>query len=198
MLVSPYPRPPRPWAAPRHPYFPSGTDNPEGDRTHVSAHASSFPPIGDYGLIGDCHAAALVSKAGSIDWCCMPRFDSGSVFGRLLDWDQGGYCSVTPIGSDVQSTRRYLDGTLVLETTFASDAAEARLIDCFTMRQGGANDPYGQILRVLEGVRGRMAFDLRVTPRFDYGEVRPWIRRHRHRIHSAVGGNDALVVAGDG
>src|SRR5439155_21896781 len=64
-------------------------------------------------------------------------------------------------------------------------------------RQGGAYDPYGQILRVLEGVRGRMAFDLRVNPRFDYGEVRPWIRRHWHGIHSAVGGNDALVVAGD-
>jgi GH15 family glucan-1,4-alpha-glucosidase len=156
-----------------------------------------YPAIADYALIGDCHSAALVSRAGSIDWCCMPRFDSGSVFGRLLDWDRGGDCSVTPTGADVQTTRRYLDGTLILETTFASDAAEARLIDCFTMRQGGASHPYGQILRVLEGVRGRMAFDLRVNPRFDYGEVRPWIRGHRHGIHSAIGGNDALVVAGD-
>jgi GH15 family glucan-1,4-alpha-glucosidase len=156
-----------------------------------------YPAIADYALIGDCHSAALVSRAGSIDWCCMPRFDGGSVFGRLLDWDRGGYCSVTPTGSDLQSTRRYLDGTLVLETTFTNDGAQARLIDCFTMRQGGAYHPYSQILRVLEGVRGRMVFDLRVSPRFDYGEVRPWIRRHRGGIHSAIGGNDALVVTGD-
>ncbi len=85
----------------------------------------------------------------------------------------------------------------MLETTFATDTAEVRLIDCFTMREGGARDPYAQILRVLEGVRGTMAFDLCVSPRFDYGEIRPWIRRHPRGVHSAVGGNDALVVTGD-
>ncbi|MCU1345594.1 MAG: glycoside hydrolase family 15 protein, partial [Acidimicrobiia bacterium] len=56
-----------------------------------------YPPIGDYAFIGDCHCAALVSRHGSIDWCCMPRLDHGSTFGRLLDWDRGGYCRVCPV-----------------------------------------------------------------------------------------------------
>jgi GH15 family glucan-1,4-alpha-glucosidase len=110
--------------------------------------------IGDYALIGDCHAAALVSRAGSIDWCCMPRFDSGSIFGRLLDADRGGFCSLGPHDTRADGSRRYLDGTLVLETRFQSSSGEARLLDCFTMRGGGAEHPYRQLLRVVEGTRG--------------------------------------------
>ncbi len=56
----------------------------------------SYPPIGDYAVIGDCHSAALVSRAAAVDWCCLPRFDSASVFGRLLDWERGGYCQIEP------------------------------------------------------------------------------------------------------
>ena len=78
---------------------------------------STYAPIDDFGLIGDCHSAALVSRVGSIDWCCLPRFDSGSCFGRLLDWERGGYCSVAPVPGS-SSTRAYADGSLVLETVF--------------------------------------------------------------------------------
>src|SRR6185369_12535263 len=92
------------------------------------------PPIADYGLIGDGCSAALVSTAGSIDWCCVPRMDHGSCFGRLLDWERGGFCSLAPVAADPRGTRRrYLDGTLVLETSFASGDGELRILDCFAL-----------------------------------------------------------------
>jgi pentatricopeptide repeat protein len=162
-----------------------------------SAASERYPPIADYALIGDCHAAALVSKEASIDWCCLPRFDSGSCFGRLLDWDRGGYCQIVPEDADFSSSRRYVDDTLVLETTFRSGGGEARMFDCFTMRRGGARDPYRQILRVMEGVRGRMRLRLWLCPRFDYAEVRPWIRQEGVRHYSAIGGNDGLLIASE-
>src|SRR5437763_13074730 len=156
--------------------------------------SDAYPPIADYALIGDCHSAALVSHRGSIDWCCLPRFDSGSAFGRILDWEKGGHCSVVPTEGDWECTREYLDDTLVLATTFRGPEGEARLLDCFTMNEGAEDDEGCHILRVIEGQRGAVEFELRVAPRFDYGEVRPWIRRHGYRLHSAIGGNDAIVV----
>src|SRR5487761_2299940 len=87
-----------------------------------------YPPIADYALIGDCHSAALVSRQGSIDWCCLPRFDSDSCFGRLLDWSKGGYFQISPAGR-CSSRREYLEKSLVLVTTFRAAAGEARLID---------------------------------------------------------------------
>ncbi len=158
---------------------------------------SPYPPIGDYALIGDCHSAALVSRAGSVDWCCMPRFDSGSVFGRLLGWENGGYCAITPQDGGHMSFRHYLEDSLVLATTFRADGGEARVLDCFTMRSGGKLDPRRQLLRIVEGVRGRVDFHLHIAPRFDYGAVEPWIRREDVRLFSAIGGNDALVIQSD-
>jgi GH15 family glucan-1,4-alpha-glucosidase len=157
-----------------------------------------YPPISDYAFIGDCHSAALVSHAGSIDWCCMPRFDSGSCFGRLLDWDRGGYCSLDAVHGGAETTRAYLDGTLVLETRFRSGSGEARVLDCFTTREGGAHDPHRQLIRVVDGERGVIELRLHVEPRFDYGEVRPWIRQEGVHLYSAIGGDDALVIWSDG
>jgi GH15 family glucan-1,4-alpha-glucosidase len=159
--------------------------------------ADRYPPIADYAMIGDCHSAALVSRSGSIDWCPLPRFDSGTSFGRLLDWDAGGYCSITPVGRGASTTRRYLEGTLILETTFRVGTAEARLTDCFTMRRGGARDPYRQILRVVEGVQGRMELQVIIDPIFDYGECQAWIRKHGEGFFSAIGGDDGLLIATD-
>jgi GH15 family glucan-1,4-alpha-glucosidase len=155
-----------------------------------------YPPIRDYAFISDCHASALVSREGSIDWCCMPRFDSSPVFGRLLDWERGGNCRVAPVNEFVTS-RRYVDNTLVLASLFETDNGEAELFDCFTTRRGGATAPYRQLLRVFEGRRGRTTFRIEVAPRFDYAEVRPWIRRHGPALYSAIGGNDALVISCD-
>src|SRR6266567_4695743 len=167
-------------------------------RPRRAGPGNRYPPIGEYALIGDCHSAALVSRGGSIDWCCLPRFDSGSYFGRLLSWDDRGHCSLAPVpgGRRVQPpARRYLEDTLVLETTFHSGGGEARTFDFFAMRRGGRRDPYQQIVRIVEGVRGRVPFRLRIAPRFDYAEVEPWIRRLGPRRYSAIGGNDALVIS---
>jgi GH15 family glucan-1,4-alpha-glucosidase len=157
--------------------------------------AGSYLPIADYALIGDCHTAALISRRGSIDWCCLPRFDSGSAFGRLLDAEHAGCCEVIPSGNgEWQFERRYLDDSLVLETSVSGPTGEAKLIDCFTLQGDPVSTERRQILRVVEGVRGSVEFAVRVAPRFDYGQVRPWIRRHGHRLHSAIGGNDALLI----
>jgi GH15 family glucan-1,4-alpha-glucosidase len=158
---------------------------------------SSYPPISDYAFISDCHSAALVSGSGSIDWCCMPRLDAASIFGRLLDWEKGGYCSVAPVDPHATSFQAYLDDTLVLETTFRTEGGEAKLIDCFAMHTGGRTHPHMQLIRVLQGTRGRVDFRIDVVPRFDYAEVKPWIRRHSSRVYSATGGNDGIVVASD-
>src|SRR5438874_11271826 len=103
------------------------------------AKGGPYPPISTYALIGDCHSAALISEVASIDWCCLPRFDSGSCFGRVLDWRRGGFCQIRPDGVKCSTSRRYVDDTLVLETTFRTGGGEARLFDCFTMRRGGAH-----------------------------------------------------------
>lgn len=158
---------------------------------------SSPPSIADYALIGDCHSAALVSDRGSIDWCCMPRFDSGSCFGRLLAPERGGHCSIEPVDGDAGRFRAYLGETLVLATTFRTEGGQVRVLDCFTIREGGRKRPHHQILRVIEGERGHVDMAVEVVPRFDYAEVRPAIRRHGMRVFSAIGGDDGLVISGD-
>ena len=155
-----------------------------------------YPPIADYALIGDCHSAALVSRCGSIDWCCLPRFDSDSCFGRLLDWQKGGYFAITPVGR-YRVRREYLRDSLILVTTFTSGTGEVRLVDFFSMRAGGRRYPRREVVRVLHGVRGSMIFDVAVVPRLDFGEVKPWIYDSGAGAHFAVGSNTGLRVFGD-
>jgi GH15 family glucan-1,4-alpha-glucosidase len=158
--------------------------------------APGYRPIGDYAFLGDCHTGALVSSAGSVDWLCLPRLDAGSYFGRLLDREHGGYCAVTPADPAARTSRRYLDGTLVLQTEIATPSGRVRVTDCLTMRPGGARRPYRQLLRVIDGLDGAVDLRVQVTPRFDYGQVRPWIRRSGH-TWQALGGDDGLVIEGD-
>ena len=158
---------------------------------------SDYPEIGDYGFIADCHAVALVSRHGSIDWCCLPRVDSDSCFGRLLDWERGGYFSIAPEDGSGASSRGYLDGSLVLETRFETAGGEVRLVDCFAMRPGGREAPYRQLLRIVEGCRGAVRLRLEMVARFDYGLCRPWARRHGERLSTLIGGDDGLVVSSD-
>jgi GH15 family glucan-1,4-alpha-glucosidase len=156
-------------------------------------------PTAEYGLIGDCHTAALVSRAGAIDWCCMPRFDSGSCFGRLLG-PGGGTCVVAVApdqAPDEPPAREYLEGTLVLATTLQSAGGEARLTDCLAVDEAGDHSDRRLLLRVIDGVRGAVPLRIQVEPRFDYGEVEPWIRHHGTGLYSATGGNDALLCWSD-
>jgi GH15 family glucan-1,4-alpha-glucosidase len=155
-----------------------------------------YPDIEDYGFIADCHSAALISRSGSIDWCCMPRLDSSSVFGRLLGWENGGFCRLAPTPPFTVS-RRYREDSLVLETTFATASGRVLLTDCFTMRRGGRHHPRKQIIRLAEGLAGRVDMALVLCPRFDYGAVKPWIRRLGSRLFAAVGGADGLRIAAD-
>ncbi|HXT22694.1 MAG TPA: glycoside hydrolase family 15 protein, partial [Thermoanaerobaculia bacterium] len=159
--------------------------------------SARYPPIADYGLIGDCHSAALVSRWGSIDWCCMPRLDSPSCVGRLLDWDKGGCFRIAPAGEGWSSERRYVDDSLVLETRFRTTTGEARLVDAFAMRSGGREAPRHQLLRVVEGIGGEVELEVELLPRFEYGAAKPWIRRHGEGFFTAIGGNSGLVVSTD-
>ena len=158
---------------------------------------SPYPEIADYAFLSDCESAALVSRDGGVDWCCMPRVDHGSCFGRLLDWEKGGHCSLSPAGGDGEPSRRYIDGTLVLETTLRSGGGEARVLDCLTVSPGDPPTPRHELLRVVEGVRGLLDVEVEVVPRFDYGEVQPWRRYHGMGVWSAIGGDDGLVVTCD-
>ncbi|HEY3785729.1 MAG TPA: glycoside hydrolase family 15 protein [Steroidobacteraceae bacterium] len=162
----------------------------------MGRRAQPYPPIADYALIGDCHSAALVSRAGSIDWCCLPRFDSDSCFGRLLDWQHGGYFAITP-PPGAQARREYLTDTLVLTTMYRHGRNEARIIDFFSMRIGGRQKPRRELVRIIEGVRGHMQFDISIVPRLDYGDVKPWVFPSGDHAFFAVGSNAGLRIFGD-
>ncbi len=127
------------------------------------------PTISDYGLIGDMQSAALVGRHGGIDWCCLPRFDSGSVFAALLDPQRGGTWLIQP-AEPYAAVQRYLTGTNILETTFRTAAAEAVLTDFMPVTaEGRPAGNHREIHRRLHGLRGEMPMRVRFMPRFEYG-----------------------------
>jgi GH15 family glucan-1,4-alpha-glucosidase len=160
--------------------------------------AADQPPLGDYGLIGDCHGAALISAEGSIDWCCMPRFDSGSCFARLLDHQRGGHCAVSLSGGVAERSSAYVKDTMVLETTLQGEAAGVRILDCMAIREVSEQNSRREIVRVIECTQGTAEVQFQIAPRFDYGEVTPWLRRAAEDTFSAIGGDDGLVIWSDG
>jgi GH15 family glucan-1,4-alpha-glucosidase len=154
-----------------------------------------YPPIADYALLADCHSTALVHRAGSIDWACLRRFDAGSAFGRLLDWERGGHFALTI--RDAVARRSYIDGTLVLETRWEGPHGTAVVHDAFAMHAGGRHAPRHQLLRVVECTEGQVDVDVDVAPRFDYGDLRPWLRAMGPGTYAAIGGDDALALVTD-
>jgi GH15 family glucan-1,4-alpha-glucosidase len=156
------------------------------------------PPLAAYTLIGDCHGSALVSDTASIDWCCLPRFDSGSCFGRLLDRQKGGHCEVRfAAGPTRRASSSYLEDTMVLETVLEGETGTLRVLDCFAMRERGAQQPRREIVRIIECRQGTAAVEIGIAPRFDYGSVRPWLRRSGSGLFSAIGGDDGLLIWSD-
>jgi GH15 family glucan-1,4-alpha-glucosidase len=133
--------------------------------------AARFPPIGDYALIGDCGSAALVARNGAVEWLCWPDFGSGSLFAAILDRERGGAFEVGPT-SAARVHRRYLDGSVVLETRFETATGELRLRDCLAATAKGGSDvlrPEHLLLREISCVRGEVEVAVRCAPRFDYG-----------------------------
>ncbi len=125
----------------------------------------------DYGLIGDTQAAALVGRNGSVDWLCLPRFDSASCFTALLGDERHGRWLVAPAGEVRTSSRRYRPGTLVLETDFETADGAVRVIDFMPRR--GLGPP--RVMRIVEGLRGRVPMRMELSLRPDYGSIVPWI-----------------------
>ncbi|HTQ62468.1 MAG TPA: glycoside hydrolase family 15 protein [Candidatus Solibacter sp.] len=145
-------------------------------------------PIEDYAMIGDCHTAALVSKGGSIDWLCVPYFDSGACFAAMLGTAENGHWSISPGEPVRRVTRRYRVGTLILETEFETESGAVTLIDCMTPRR---ERPH--LVRAVVGKRGKVEMNLELVIRFDYGSVVPWVRRTDEGI-SAIAGPDMLAL----
>ena len=141
--------------------------------------------IEDYALIGDLQTAALVERGGSIDWLCFPRFDSGACFASLLGNAENGRWLLAPRDGGT-TTRRYLHGTFVLETIWESDEGTVRVLD-FMPPRGKAPD----VVRIVEGVRGRVHMRSELVIRFDYGKIVPWVRRE-DGARLAIAGPDGL------
>jgi alpha,alpha-trehalase len=154
-------------------------------------------PIEDYALLSDCRSAALVSRAGSVDWLCFPRFDSPSVFARLLD-DGAGHFSVRPAGRH-QVSRAYLDQTMALETTFRTATGVALLVDALAVGRNdrghdlGAGSP-GVLLRRLACTDGRVEVEVEYTPRPEYGLIHPLLEQVPGGL-LARGGPDRLLLS---
>ncbi|MEU5321769.1 glycoside hydrolase family 15 protein [Streptomyces sp. NPDC021056] len=145
-----------------------------------------MPRIEDYALIGDEQTAALVGKDGSVDWLCLPRFDSAACFARLLGDEENGHWRIAPKGADGECTRRaYRPGTLVLDTDWETDEGAVRVTDLMPQRHQAPD-----LVRIVEGLSGRVTVRSTLRLRFDYGSVVPWVRRSDgHRV--AVAGPDS-------
>lgn len=144
--------------------------------------------IEDYAMIGDLHTAALVSTAGSIDWLCLPRFDSPACFAALLDSPKAGRWLLAPESGGTCTQRQYRDGTLILETDWETEEGHVRVIDFMPPR-----DAVADIVRIVEGIRGSVRMRGELILRFDYGHVVPWVRRDRHGLR-AVAGPDSVYL----
>jgi GH15 family glucan-1,4-alpha-glucosidase len=148
-------------------------------------------PLEDYALIGDCETAALVSRRGSIDWLCWPRFDSSACFAALLGGPEHGRWLIEAADAEARVERRYRAGTLILETRIETAAGDATVVD-FMPPRGRNSD----IVRLVRGERGRVALRLELVLRFDYGRTIPWVTRMPDGGLRAIAGPDMVTLHG--
>jgi GH15 family glucan-1,4-alpha-glucosidase len=146
-------------------------------------------PIEQYGLIGDCHTAALIGSDGSMDWLCFPRFDSGACFAALLGGPDHGRWLVAPVGKVKSVKRRYLDGSLILQTDFHTQRGSVRVIDFMPV-----SDDRWDVVRIVQGLSGTVRMRMELVVRFDYGSIVPWVRR-AGKILLMTAGPDTLELS---
>ena len=144
--------------------------------------------IEDYGLIGDCETAALVGRQGSIDWLCWPHFAGPTCFAALLGTEENGHWSIAP-RDPIRISRRYLEHTLVLETTFETSHGRAIVLDFMPLR-----DKNSCVIRIVRGMEGKVSFSMRLVVRFDYGRTVPWVTRMEDGALRAIAGPDMVVL----
>ncbi len=147
--------------------------------------------IEDYALVGDTHTAALISKDGSVDWLCLPRFDSGACFAALLGTEDHGRWLIAPRDGVREVSRRYCGDTLVLETEYRTADGVVRIVDCMPPRRDEAD-----LFRIVRGVSGHVPMRMELRIRFDFGSIVPWVRRTATGL-SAIAGPDALELSTD-
>ena len=147
-------------------------------------------PIEDYGFIGNMHSGALVGRDGSIDWLCLPRFDSDACFAALLGDPEHGRWRIAPTDGTRQVSRRYLPETAILETTFETDGGTVSVTDFFPLN---ATDDSCELIRLVRGIEGRVEIDMEFILRFGYGQTVPWVRRRDYGLR-AVAGPDAVEL----
>jgi GH15 family glucan-1,4-alpha-glucosidase len=148
--------------------------------------------IEDYGLIGDLQTGALVGRDGSIDWLCLPRFDSGACFAALLGDADNGHWRIGPADGGPATSRRYIGETLVLESTWESTAGTVRLVDFMPHRHRTPD-----VVRIVEGVSGRVPMRSVLRLRFDYGQRIPWVRSSDDHQIVGLAGPDAVYLSTD-
>jgi GH15 family glucan-1,4-alpha-glucosidase len=152
---------------------------------------STAAPIEDYALIGDCHTAALISKDGSIDWLCWPRFDSPACFTALLGSPDNGRWRIAPAEPPVRMARQYLPGTMILETLFETNTGSVALIDFMAVEKDS-------VVRIIEGRTGSVEMRFDLSLRFEYGSAVPWVTRLNHGSGiRAIAGPDQVVLQSD-
>jgi GH15 family glucan-1,4-alpha-glucosidase len=145
--------------------------------------------ISDYAVIGDCCSAALVGRDGSIDWLCLPRFDSDACFAALLGDEKNGRWLMAPKAQPRKVTRRYLGDSLILETIFTTATGSVRVVD-FMPRGNHCT----AVVRLVEGISGYVAMRTELVIRFDYGVTIPWMRKMDSKTHTAVAGPHLLTI----
>ena len=145
--------------------------------------------IEDYALVGDCQTAALIAPDGSVDWLCWPRFDSEACFAALLGTPEHGRWLIAPVARSRRVSRRYRDGTLILETDFETAGGAMRLIDFMPVRNSSSD-----LVRIVFGLRGRVRIRMELVLRFNYGASVPWVSRLPDGTLRAIAGPAMTVL----
>jgi GH15 family glucan-1,4-alpha-glucosidase len=145
--------------------------------------------IEDYAVIGNCETAALVGRDGSIDWLCLPRFDSAACFSALLGGPEHGRWRIAPTQNDLEVARRYVSDTLVLETVFTTAQGSASLTDFMYRRDGSS-----ELVRIVRGLQGEVAMRTELIVRFDYGAIVPWVSQQEDGRLQFIAGPDRVLL----